>query len=145
MELNHIQEIKLRIINTGRDTRYSIKAYEFFALVKDYLVGSIKKNNPDALDALRYRLFAEDIVKSAVKIAVVLYGPVAKHVLADMGILDAKDIGAVAFNLVSLGFLEQNVILSNYEDFVNISKKPLFGKIKPKPLNMEKLKIFNDT
>lgn len=135
-----LEEIKSRIINTGRDTRYSIQAYEFFVLTKNILERVFNETNA------AYRDFsAKKIVKSTVKTATALYGPTAEYVLANMGILSAKDIGAIAFNLIDLGFWERNSILGKYEDFVAISQKPLFWKVKPKPLNMKNLKIFEDT
>jgi uncharacterized repeat protein (TIGR04138 family) len=88
--------------------------------------------------------FAREIVQNAVKTASALYGSIAEFVLADMGIKTASDIGEIIFNLSDLNIFSKNDV-EECDEFLALSKKPLFFKVKSKPLNMEKLKNFEDT
>ena len=127
--------IMSRLIDSGRDTRYSIRAYEFVYLVYNVLE-KIKHRTDD--------FSAKEIVQSAVKTANAFYGSIAEFVLSDMGIKSASDIGAIIFNLVDLNIFSKSEYDENTE-FQALSKKSLFSGVKPKPLDMEKLKNFEDT
>jgi len=127
--------IMSRLLDSGRDIRFSIKAYEFVFLI----FGMLEKNNRNTDD-----FSAEEIVQMSVKTANILYGPIAEFVLADMGIKSANDIGDVIFNLIDLKLFSKSEIDSRFE-FSGLSKKMLFSGARSKPLNLEKLKIFEDT
>ena len=120
-----------RLLDSGRDTRFSLRAYEFVYLMFMADLG------PEGFSS-------EIIVDMTVITASIFYGPIAEFALADMGIKTANDIGAIISNLVDLEILAKNNINGN-DEFLYLSKKPLFSRIGPKPLNMEFLKIFEDT
>jgi uncharacterized repeat protein (TIGR04138 family) len=94
--------------------------------------------------ARTYDFSAKEIVQTAVNTANAFYGSIAEFVLADMGIKTANDIGAIIFNLVDLNIFSKSEYDETME-FQALSEKPLFSGVKPKPLNIEKLKFFEDT
>jgi len=125
-----------RLIDTGRDTRFTLRAYEFVYLIFAVLEKSSLNTE--------YGFSAKDVVQTSEKMAVALYGPIAEFVLADMGIKSANDIGAIIGNLVDLDIFVKDGFYGN-DDFAEISKKPLFSKAQFKPLDIENLKIFEDS
>ncbi|MCL1946151.1 MAG: hypothetical protein FWF51_03225 [Chitinivibrionia bacterium] len=129
--------IMSRLIDSGRDVRYSIRAYEFV-----YLAFNVLEKKQTV--ARTYDFSAKEIVQTAVNTANAFYGSIAEFVLADMGIKTANDIGAIIFNLVDLNIFSKSEYDETME-FQALSEKPLFFGVKPKPLNIEKLKFFEDT
>lgn len=128
--------VSSRLIDSGRDTRYSLKAYEFV-----YMIFSIlEKINFEQKEDFSPELITE----KAAATAATIYGSLAEFVLADMGIKSASDIGAIIVNLTDLEIFSPSDICAS-QDFEILSQKPLFSKVRPKPLNTEKLKNFEDT
>ena len=127
--------IMSRLLDSGRDTRFSLRAYEFI-----FVVFSVLEKADRGLSGFSSR----EVVETSVKTASVLYGPMAEFVFANMGIKAASDIGAIISNLVDLEIFSRSGIDRSGE-FLLLSEKPLFSKIQPKPLNIENLKIFEDT
>jgi len=127
--------ITSRLLDNKRDARYSLDAYDFVFTV----FNSLEKNDKGKDD-----FSAKEITSTAVETANVRYGSIAQYVLASMGIKTARDIGAIISNLVDLKLFFKND-LDKYSDFDDFPLKPLFTKINPKPINIENLRIFEDT
>jgi len=127
--------ITSRLLDNKRDIRYSLDAYDFVFLV----FNSLEKNDNGKDD-----FSAKEITSTAVETANVRYGSIAQHVLASMGIKTARDIGAIVSNLVDLKLFFKNDF-DKYSDFEEFPLKPLFTKINLKPIDIENLKIFEDT
>jgi uncharacterized repeat protein (TIGR04138 family) len=122
-----------RLLDSKRDTRFALRAYEFISLIFSVLE-----------KAGRAHFSAKEIIDTTVKTATILYGPVAEFVLEDMGIKTTEDIGDIISNLIDLKIMTRDNIDSRYK-FLFFPKKSLFSKKNLKPLNIEKLKVFEDT
>ena len=128
--------ISARLIDSGRDTRYSLKAYEFI-----YMVFSIlEKTDLEQKDGFS----ARRIVEQTTTTAATIYASIAEFVLADMGIKSVSDIEAIVGNFSDLNIFSKADACERL-DFEKLAKKPLFSKVKPRAINIEKLKIFEDT
>lgn len=127
--------ITSRLLDNKRDVRYSIDAYDFVFSI----FNSLEKNKEGKDD-----FSAKEITAAAVETANVWYGPLAQYALESMGIKTARDIGAIIFNLVDLKLFFKNDF-DKYDDFEEFPLKPLFSRIIPKPIDVENLKIFEDT
>ena len=127
--------ITSRLLDNKRDVRYSLDAYDFIFSV----FNSLEKNREGKDD-----FSAKEITAAAVETANVKYGSLAPHTLASMGIKTTNDIGAMIFNLVDLKLFFKNDF-DKYDDFEDFSLKSFFLKIKPKLIDIENLKNFEDT
>jgi len=128
--------ISARLIDTKRDTRYTLKAYEFVYMIFSILEKINIKQEGD--------FSARQIVEIATTTAATIYGSLAEFVLSDMGIKSASDIEAIISNFSDLNIFSR-IDICESAVFAKLSEKPLFANIKPKPINMENLKIFEDT
>lgn len=124
-----------RLLDSGRDIRFSLRAYEFVF----FIFSVLKKSNPNANS-----FSSKEIVETSVKIANSLYGPIAELVLSDAGIKTINDIESIISNLVYLNIFTKSSVYDDFE-FSQLSLKTHFSKVCRKPLNIEKLKIFEDT
>ena len=128
--------IEARLISPKRDLRYTMKAYEFVFKVFSVLEKVEARQEED--------FSAKQITDTAVSMATGSFGPLAKYVLSDMGIKRADDFYEIISNFVDLKIFTKTEYSGRLE-FEELAKKPLFAKTKSIPLDIEKLKNFDDS
>lgn len=105
-----IERIRTELIASGRDTRYSSRAYEFILRGLEYA---------HARDGQRRHLHGSELAEHIVTFAALQFGPAAKETLAALSIHETADIGSIVYNMISLGLIRRRPEDSQ-DDFSNV-------------------------
>ncbi|ERP30705.1 Minf_1886 family protein [Chitinivibrio alkaliphilus] len=128
--------IENRIIATGRDTRYSLGAYELVATAMEFY-----RAKTDTAG----HLSAQQIVSSLAELAFAKYGAMGEEVLTHAGIETPIDVGNIIYNLIDIELFRKDTE-DSLDDFHRCA--PLFDGLTRRSLytiNREHIKIIKDS
>ena len=129
-------QIRSRIIDSGRDTRYDLEAYGFLLASLDYYRSKTDKVG---------HIPASTVVESYLELAAMKYGPMAFALLKDWGVETSLDIGTIVYNLIDIELLSSDKEES-LDDFVDLP--PFKEVVNPQEsyiIDKESIKKFIDS
>lgn len=129
------QQIKNRIIDSGRDTRYTLDGYTLVLSALEYHRSKSEEGG---------HMKAWEVVAAVSELTFMKFGPLAESVLNSFGIYTAKDVGVVVYNLIDIELLRGDDE-DSLDDFV--SSPPLFSTVTPSEsykINKKNINLIKD-
>jgi len=93
-----IKKISDEIINSGKDTRYNIQAYDFILTGLDFYLSSIGEKR---------HVTGQELAKGLLLFAIKQFGLLAKDVLNHWGITKTDDFGYIVYNMIEIGVMSK--------------------------------------
>ena len=109
-DIGIFDRIKKEIIESGRDTRYSLEAYGFVLMGMEFFFTKTGE---------RRHVTGQELSGGLAEYASHQYGLFARHVLARWGILATDDFGYIVYNLISIGVMSK-LSSDRVEDFFHV-------------------------
>ena len=115
-----LDRIRLELINSGKDTRYKIGAYEFVLNGLDFYLTQLGEN---------VHVNGSELSMALLNFAFKQYGLLSQDVLSFWGIKKTDDFGNIVFNLISIGLMSKQPE-DRIEDFFDVTDITEFFKEK---------------
>lgn len=93
-----LDRIRAELIESEKDTRYKIGAYEFVLNGLDFYLTQIGEKR---------HVSGQELSMGLLNFAVKQFGLLANDVLTNWGILKTNDIGNIVFNMISIGLMSK--------------------------------------
>ena len=108
-----LNRILNELINSGRDTRYRVGAYEFILNGMEFYLTSIGEKR---------HVSGQELTKGLLLFAHRQFGPLAESVLTYWGIIATRDLGNIVYNMIGIGIMSKQTddSIEHFNDIVDI-------------------------
>lgn len=113
-----LDRIRSEIIDSEKDSRYKIGAYEFVLNGLDFYLTQIGEKR---------HVSGQELSKGLLNFALKQFGLMSKDVLFSWGIKKTDDIGNIVYNMISIGLMSKKPE-DRLEDFYDVTDISLFFK-----------------
>lgn len=115
-----LDRIRLELIDSGKDTRYKIGAYEFVLNGLDFYLTQLGEKR---------HVNGSELSMALLNFAFKQYGLLSHDVLSYWGIKKTNDFGYIVFNMISIGLMSKQSE-DRIEDFFDVTDITKFFKDK---------------
>lgn len=105
-----LERIRLELIESGKDIRYKIGAYEFVLNGLDFYITQIGEKR---------HVSGQELSMGLLNFALKQFGLLSYNVLINWGIKKTDDFGFIVFNMIALGLMSKQPE-DRVEDFFNV-------------------------
>ena len=109
-----IERIRIRLIESGRDTRYRIGGYEFILNGMEFYLTSIGEKR---------HVTGQELTHGLLLFAQKQFGPLARTVLNYWGITTTKDLGNIVYNMIDIGIMSKQPddMIEHFNEIIDIN------------------------
>jgi uncharacterized repeat protein (TIGR04138 family) len=105
-----LDTIQKRLIDSGRDSRYTIEAYNFVLNGLEFYLTKIGEKR---------HVTGQELTAGLCEFAQKQFGPLAYRVLTSWGIRESEDFGYLVYNLIECGLMSKRES-DSLDDFFNV-------------------------